>query len=136
MMRNSTRLVAVAVAFFCIAAARHDVVESWSMAPTACETLASFTLTDGRVTSAAVVQPGGFMPPGSNTTSAPAPYANLPGFCRVAAMLTPTTDSDIKIEVWMPLSNWNQQLQAVGNGGWAGSISYGAMAAALAQGYA
>jgi feruloyl esterase len=50
--------------------------------------------------------------------------------------LTPTSDSDIRIEVWLPVSNWNQKLQSVGNGGWAGSLSYGAMAAALAQGYA
>lgn len=44
---------------------------------------------------------------------------NLPSFCRVAAKISPTTDSDIKIEVWMPLSGWNGKLEAVGNGGWA-----------------
>jgi len=60
----------------------------------------------------------------------------LPAFCRVAATLTPTSDSDIKIEVWLPASGWNGKFQAVGNGGWAGMISYAAMAAALARGYA
>jgi len=61
---------------------------------------------------------------------------NLPAFCRVAATLTPTSDSDIKIEVWMPTSGWNGKFQAVGNGGWAGSISYPAMSEALRRGYA
>src|SRR6476620_11495514 len=56
--------------------------------------------------------------------------------CRVAATLTPTADSDIKIEVWMPVSGWNGKYQAVGNGGWSGSINYRAMAAAVQRGYA
>ncbi len=62
--------------------------------------------------------------------------ASHPPFCRVAATLKPTTDSDIKVEIWMPSSGWNGNYQAVGNGGWSGSISYPAMATALANGYA
>ena len=50
--------------------------------------------------------------------------------------MKPTDDSDIKIEVWLPASGWNGKFQAVGNGGWAGVISYGAMAEALRDGYA
>ncbi len=64
------------------------------------------------------------------------PYLNLPAFCRIAATLKPSSDSEIKIEVWMPLSGWNNKLLAVGNGAWAGSISYNAMAPGLAAGYA
>ena len=64
------------------------------------------------------------------------PYASLAAFCRVAATLTPTSDSDIKAEVWLPASNWNGKYQAVGSGGWAGAISYPAMAAAVTAGYA
>ena len=60
----------------------------------------------------------------------------MPAFCRVAARLTPTPDSDIKIEVWLPVSGGNGKLLAVGNGGWAGSINYNAMTAALENGYA
>jgi feruloyl esterase len=62
-------------------------------------------------------------------------YANLPAFCRVAATLKPTSDSEIKIEVWMPLTGWNNKLLAVGNGAWAGTISYPTMATPLAAGY-
>jgi len=64
------------------------------------------------------------------------PYLNLPPFCRIAATLTPTRDSEIKIEVWMPVSGWNNKLLAVGNGAWAGSISHASMAPGVAAGYA
>ena len=63
------------------------------------------------------------------------PYQSLPEFCRVAATLTPSSDSDIKVEVWLP-AGWNRKFQAVGNGGWAGTISYSAMAEAIKLGYA
>lgn len=60
------------------------------------------------------------------------------GYCRVAATLTPSSDSVIQIEVWMPskVTEWNNALQSVGNGAWAGSINNRAMATALAEGYA
>ncbi len=46
-----------------------------------------------------------------------AEYANLPAFCRVAATIKPSTDSDIKIEIWLPASGWNNKFEADGNGG-------------------
>jgi feruloyl esterase len=116
------------------ASARGPVVDAFS---TSCESLGALTLANGRITSASLVSPGSFTPPGAaGRAGASSPYAALPSFCRVAATLTPTADSDIKIEVWLPASDWNGKLQAVGNGGWAGTISYGALASALAQGYA
>jgi len=51
-------------------------------------------------------------------------------------VLTPSPDSHIEMEVWLPAAGWNGKFQAVGNGGWAGTISYPAMAAALSEGYA
>ena len=57
-------------------------------------------------------------------------------FCRVAATLTPSSDSDIKIEVWLPASGWNGKFQAVGNGGWNGNVPYAALANAVIAGYA
>ena len=61
----------------------------------------------------------------------------LPAHCRVAATLRPSADSVIDIEVWMPeAARWNGKFQAVGNGGWAGVISYAAMASAVSEGYA
>ncbi len=62
--------------------------------------------------------------------------ADVPAFCRVAATLTPTKESDIKIEVWLPAAGWNGKLQAVGNGGWNGNIDTNALAGAVRRGYA
>src|SRR4029079_3679894 len=67
----------------------------------------------------------------------PAAAPVLPAHCRVAATLKPTSDSDIKMEVWLPDgAAWNGKFEAVGGGGLAGVISYPAMAAALLDGYA
>lgn len=96
-----------------------------------CESLTSLALPDTTITLAQIVSAGAFTPPGGTQT-----IGNLPAFCRVAATLRPSSDSDIKVEVWLPAANWNGKYQAVGNGGWAGSISYAAMAEALRRGYA
>ncbi len=73
--------------------------------------------------------------PGTTITKVETVSGN-PAYCRVAATLKPSSDSDIKIEVWMPVSGWNGKYQAVGNGGWSGSIATRAMEQALKEGYA
>jgi feruloyl esterase len=100
-----------------------------------CESLVSVSLANATITLAQSVAAGPFTPP---TTGQPttAQFGHLPAFCRVTATLAPSSDSDIRIEVWMPASGWNGKLQAVGNGGWAGVISYPALAAGVAGGYA
>ena len=60
----------------------------------------------------------------------------LPAYCRVQLTIKPSADSDIKSEVWMPMSGWNGKFQQVGNGAFAGSIQYGALKDALKRGYA
>src|SRR5262249_31769646 len=86
-----------------------------------CEGLTSLELPDTKVTTATVVAAGTFTPANGGRSAA---YAKAPEFCRVALTVTPTTDSDIKVEVWLPSTGWNRKLQVVGNGGWAGVISY------------
>ena len=54
----------------------------------------------------------------------------------MAAVLRPSTDSHIEMELWLPTTTWNGKFQAVGNGGWAGAISFSAMQSAVAAGYA
>ena len=93
-----------------------------------CVTLTSLKLPDAAVGQTSVVRAGGFAPPGGRGN---APFAEAPSFCRVTMKLTPTEDSNIAVEVWLPLSGWNGKYQAVGNGGWAGAIGYPALAAAL-----
>jgi feruloyl esterase len=103
-----------------------------------CESLKSLSLENSTVTSAETVAAGQFSLPATGRGAAQqnAAFKQLPAFCRVAATLKPSSDSDIKIEVWLPVSGWNRKYQAVGNGGWAGVISYSAMADALGRGYA
>lgn len=102
-----------------------------------CGTIAAVSLPDAKITGAQLVAAGAFVPPGTPPpTGSPAVFASLPAFCRVTATLTPSSDSDIKIEVWLPESGWNGKFQAVGNGGWNGSIPYVSLAEAVAGGYA
>jgi hypothetical protein len=101
-------------------------------AAASCESLASMALPQTTITLASVVEAGAFTPPGSPSVNPSGPagqvFRGLPAFCRVAATIRPSSDSDIKVEVWLPLAGWNGKFQAVGNGGWAGTITYGAMA--------
>lgn len=106
-----------------------------AMAATACEALTQLSLPHGTVDAAEVVAAGAFTPPG-RAGNAAQDYARLPAFCRIMLTSAPTSDSDIKIEVWLPASGWNGSFQAMGQGGMAGSIPYRAMAPALAAGYA
>ncbi len=99
-----------------------------------CESLTSLTLPNTTITLATPVAAGEFTPRGPVQPSAN--FKDLSAFCRVAATLAPSKDSDIKIEVWMPASGWNGKFQAVGNGGWSGAIVYPSLARALAGGYA
>jgi feruloyl esterase len=104
-----------------------------------CESLAALKLPDTTITMAQVVPAGAFAPAGAQQAKgkgAGNAYKDVPEFCRVGATLKPSSDSDIKVEFWLPTSGWNQKLQAVGNGGWAGVISYSALADAVKGGYA
>lgn len=134
---KSSRVVGVCVVLALLA----PVQERPAAAPASCDSLASLRLTNATVTSATEVAAGAFTPPSATPGRGMAPalartMAALPAFCKVAVTSKPSADSDIKIEVWLPSSGWNGKFQAVGNGGWAGTISYPAMAAAIGRGYA
>ena len=104
-----------------------------------CESLATLTRPNTTIVSATTQAAGAFAPPSApgGRGSVPNPiFGKLPSFCRVTASLTPTPDSDIRIEVWLPSSGWNGKLQSVGNGAWAGTIGYAALANAVTGGYA
>jgi feruloyl esterase len=104
---------------------------AWAAA--SCSALSALTLANATITLAQAVDAGPFTPPAQDAAES---SRALPAFCRVAATLTPTRDSDIKVEIWMPASGWNGKYQAVGNGAFNGSIAYPAMMTALARGYA
>ena len=71
----------------------------------------------------------------------PAPFhpsdtTNHVAFCRVTATLKPSGGSDIKVEMWLPLSGWNGKFLGLGDFGWAGSIMYPGLLLGLENGYA
>jgi feruloyl esterase len=117
-------------------------------APRSCSALIATRLKNGSILFASDVEAGQFVPPQGPLASPPAAAARdavalapdalnvLPAFCRMMAKLTPSSDSDIRVEVWLPRSGWNGKLEGVGNGGWAGSITYSALAEAVSRGYA
>ena len=105
--------------------------------PVPCEGLKELSFPDAKITVAELVPAGPFqqssaMPPGGPAQSP----LMLPAHCRVAGVLTPSADSSIEMELWLPIESWNGKFQAVGNGGFAGTISFPAMAQALQEGYA
>jgi len=116
------------------------------LAAAPCESLKALALPGTTITAAEVIPAGPYTVPGPGVGAPPAPGGRgpapgtpsliLPARCRVAAVLKPSSDSEIEIEVWLPSENWNGKFEAVGNGGWAGTISLAAMASALQEGYA
>jgi feruloyl esterase len=117
---------------------------------TACESLRSMSIPQVTISAAElVVPPAPTTGRGGRGAAAPAPAAGraapgatatgpaLPEYCRVRLLLTPTSDSRINAELWMPATTWNGRFMAVGNGGFGGSIQgFAEMQNALRLGYA
>ena len=120
----------------CLFAIVFAVIVPAASAATSCESLASLTLPDTTITAAQSVAQGVFSAPAAGRGRGAVDFKTLPAFCRVDATVKPTSDSDIKMEVWLPASGWNGKFEANGNGGWSGSIAPGTLAAGLRLGYA
>jgi feruloyl esterase len=97
-----------------------------------CEDLINLKLPNTVIKSAQQFGPGEFSAPGR------AKQADFPAFCRVAASVKPAPDSDIGVEIWLPIDQWRGVFHGNGNGGYAGSLSsgYAGMEAGLRRGYA
>ena len=110
-----------------------STLAAFAQSPSAesCANLATQQLPNTKIATAEVNSTGSFTPAGSTNV-----LANLPPFCRVAGLIAPTPDSQIVFEVWLPLDRWNGKFAGVGNGGWAGTVSFGALADQLRRGYA
>ena len=103
-----------------------------------CAALAGLTLPGANITTAKTYAAGTFVGAPNPYTGADVSdfYKKLPAFCRVVAVATPTSDSNITIEVWMPPAGWNGRLLGLGNGGFAGHIETEDLGGAMAGGYA
>jgi pimeloyl-ACP methyl ester carboxylesterase len=99
---------------------------------TCSQVASSFHRPNTTITTAQTVPAGTFVAPTVPSQS----ITGLPQFCRVAGFTTPTSDSHINFEVWVPESGWNQKYLQVGCGGFCGSIPYTNMAEPLRRGYA
>jgi feruloyl esterase len=96
-----------------------------------CEQLRALEIQDTMITAADLV------PEGPVTGGRGGQTQTLPGHCRLTLVLTPSSDSRINAELWMPTENWNGRFLAVGNGLFGGSIQgFGDMRTALREGYA
>jgi len=109
-----------------------------------CESLTTLSLPNTTITMAQPVAAGSFVAPGRgpSTGSGQAAgqlLADLPAFCRVQATLRPSIDSDIRMELWLPVATaWNGKLKGTGNGGLGGgtAVNAGALANGVRRGYA
>src|SRR5215469_1691864 len=112
-MRGSAAAVAVLLAAPPLGAGRTQAAN--------CQSLAGATFGDATVTAATEERPPfsikDAFPP--NPVSPPSP------FCRAQGTIKPTYDSAIRFELWLPLpSAWNGKYEGMGNGGFAGSITF------------
>ena len=102
-----------------------------------CSALTNLSLPQAAILSTELFGPGTFTPPQDPELKGPEPQGAVPRFCRVQAVARPSPDSEIHFEVWLPDTHaWNGKLLGVGNGGYTGRISYGALENGLALGYA
>ncbi len=107
-----------------------------AFAQSECQALKTSSLPDVTITAVESIPADPLKKPANAPVFPPMPSVSLPSYCRVAAVLHPSPDSHIEMELWLPEKTWNGKFQGVGNGGFAGSISYSAMASALREGYA
>ncbi len=96
-----------------------------------CGALKTLKLADTTITLAEPVTSAQSSVPGTGTST-----RGLPAFCRIAGILRPTSDSEIRFELWMPSQGWNGRFLGVGNGGFAGAIGYQQFSGYLKRGFA
>lgn len=104
--------------------------------PLNCAALMTENFGNTIITMAETVVAGAFSPPTQGFPGVGANYSAMPAFCRIVGSIHPTTDSDIRFELWLPSENWNGRFMQTGNGGVAGSIVHSSMVDPLLRGYA
>ena len=124
-----------AVVLALAAAAAPPLLAAPAPAASACEALANLKIAGTTITTATQVAAGGFTPPAAGGRGA-RPMTDVPAFCQVHGVATPTPMSQVHFEVWLPAEGWNGKLNVVGNGGLAGTIGYAAMGTAVRGGFA
>ena len=101
-------------------------------AATRCSELTKLKLRDTTIASALLVP----AKPTESTITGEVP--GYPGFCRVVAHVRSAPDSDIGVEIWLPVEGWSGVFHGNGSGGFAGTfaLGYSGMADGLRRGFA
>jgi hypothetical protein len=112
--------------------------QSTALASEKCAALSKLSIPSATVEVAQLIDAGAFrLPedshPGKSETEQ---FVHAPEFCRLVLHLTPSPDSKIGVELWIPERDWNKKFRGQGNGGFAGEIDYRGLATAITQGYA
>jgi len=105
-----------------VAAATGSAQAAWD-----CASLTAVTTADATMTSATVVTPPATV--GGVAVTVPT--------CRVQGVARPSSDSEIKFEVWLPpvVADWTGRMKVNGTGGYAGSIPYARLAQDIGDGF-
>jgi feruloyl esterase len=136
--KDKIRLTASATAGLALSLAFQPPAQAGAFTDKRCTALAGAALPGVQVLAADPVAPGRFVLPESvSNAELRARTASMPAFCRVQLRATPTADSRIGIEVWLPLKGWNGRYLGTGNGGGGGAIAYAmGMIEGLKRGFA
>jgi len=104
-----------------------------------CESLASLHIDHVTITSATSIH----TPPDFDVPSTGGRFGSRAGlkvsvpFCRVIGFSTPTSDSHIGFEVWLPIpETWNGKYIGIGNPGFVGDVRYAGLAREVSRGSA
>lgn len=92
-----------------------------------CPSLTAVTTVDATITSAAIVTPPATI--GGTAITVP--------MCRAQGIARPSSDSEIKFEVWLPptAADWTGRMKVNGTGGYAGAIPYARLAQDIGDGF-
>ena len=104
--------------------------------PASCASLTKLSLPNATILQADPIAAGAIPAPPNTSPDGAKALQLLPALCRVTAQLTPSPDSDIRMQLWMPATGWNGKFRGQGNGGFAGVIDISRIALAVSHGYA
>jgi feruloyl esterase len=98
-----------------------------------CSALSGLTLDGAKVTSVNAIAAGNYTQPDEG--SGPHTFGDLPTFCEVRGIATPTPQSRIGFTVWLPQpAHWSHRLHMVGNGAYGSNLYYAQLVARIQRG--
>jgi feruloyl esterase len=98
-----------------------------------CPALSGLALDGAKVTTVKAIPAGSYTQPDEG--HGPHTFSDLPAFCEVRGIATPTPQSRIGFTVWLPqAANWSHRLHMVGNGAYGSNLYYAQLVARIQRG--